>query len=348
MRTSIIENDIRSEILPEFKEKLKELEGKNILIAGANGFILSYIVDTFDTYNETSNRPINLYLVNRNKITESSRLSHLINKPNVEFITKDISKKFDLPGNIDIIMHGASRSSPSYFLANPLDTIDTNVVGTRTFLDYAKANSIDQFFLYSSGDIYGNPDSANIPTKEDYTGSIDCLDKISCYVEAKRFSETLAGTYHKQFNLPVKISRILLAYGPGMTNDGKVVTDFFRKSLLEKKIYIKDRGDSRRSFCYISDVTKATLRIFFDGKFGEAYHIGNDLENVTIKELAETITKVVNNGTIVETNPNLNKKEQANNRMLDISKLRSLGFEPKISLEQGLYKMKRHYEEIVL
>lgn len=345
MRPSIIERDINSEILPEFRERLKELEGKNVLVAGANGFILSYLVDTFHIYNKTSLNPIKLYLVNKSKIDKSSRLSHLIDSPNVEFLTIDLSRNFSLPDNINIIIHGASRSSPAYFLANPLETIDTNVVATRNFLDYAKKNSIDQFFLYSSGDIYGDPDYAHIPTKEDYTGSINCLDKLSCYVEAKRFSESLSGIYRWKFNTPIKISRILLAYGPGIRSDGKVVSDFFKKSILEKKISIKDRGESKRSFCYISDVTRATLRIFFDGFFGEAYHIGNDLENVTIKELAETIAKVVNNGTIVETNSALEKESHISNRMLDISKLRSLGFKPRINLENGLYRMKEYYDE---
>src|SRR5437773_1142107 len=106
MRSSCIEKDICSEVLLEFKEKLKRLEGKNILLAGANGFILSYLADTLALYNETSLKPINLYLVTRSKVSETSRLSHLKDKNYVEFITQDLSQKFNLPGDVHVIIHG--------------------------------------------------------------------------------------------------------------------------------------------------------------------------------------------------------------------------------------------------
>jgi nucleoside-diphosphate-sugar epimerase len=163
-------------------------------------------------------------------------------------------------------------------------------------------------------------------------------------------AETLCMTFFRKHNIPVKILRILLAYGPGIKNDGKVISDFFYKLKKDGEITLRDRGDAKRSFCYISDTIRAILKIMFEGQNGEAYNIGNDLEteNLSIYELAELIIKISEKNTLVKPNFEAPSKEiyGINNRLLNINKLRSLGFSPKISLEEGLLRLKRYYIEI--
>ncbi len=334
---NIIEEDIK-EIISEFKEPLKSLAGKTILITGGNGSIASYLVDIFEK------QGCKLIILNKNKINKGSRLSHLIENKNVKFITQDVGKDFKIKDKVDIILHAASRSNPTSFLEHPLETIDANVNGTRTLLEYAKENPVENFLFFSSAEIYGNPVKEFIPTPETYTGNVDCLHPMACYIESKRFSETLCMAFFRKYGVPVKMLRILLAYGPGMRNDGKVISDFYVSAKENKEIKIRDKGEATRSFCYVSDIVRGILTIMFKGKNGEAYNIGNDKENISIKDLAIKISAILNNNTIVKPNLEAPTKKMYGipTRNVDISKLRELGFEPKIFLEEGLNKLKEY------
>jgi nucleoside-diphosphate-sugar epimerase len=346
MISQIIREDIGS-IVSDFENDLKKLEGKTIFITGGNGCIASYLVDVFSKFNEKLERPCKLIILNRNPIKEKSRLAHLIGNENVEFIAQDVGKNFQIPLGVDIIIHAASRANPASFLQDPIDTIDANVTATRNLLEYAKENPVENFIFFSSGEIYGNPVKEFVPTPETYTGNIDCLHPMSCYIESKRFSETMCSVFFRKYNVPVKMLRILLAYGPGMRDDGKVISDFYVAAKNNKEITIRDRGEATRSFCYISDVTRAILKIMFNGVNGEAYNVGNDLENISIKELAFKIAEVLDNNTEVKPNLDAPIKQIYGipTRHLDISKLRELGFEPKIGIKEGLERLKKHEEE---
>jgi len=343
MKSNIIKQDIK-EIQDEFDKDLQTLRGKNILITGGNGSIASYLVDTFVDYD------CNLTILNRNKVTNFSRLSHLLDNPKVKFLSQDVGKPFIPPQDTNIIIHAASRSNPKSFLENPLDTIDSNVNGTRTLLEHAKKNSydLDNFLYFSSAEIYGNPVKEFVPTPEHYTGNIDCLHPMSCYMESKRFSEMLCSTFFRQHDIPTKMLRILLSYGPGMRDDGKVVSDFYTSAKNNQEIKIRDKGDATRSFCYITDTTKGILKVMFDGKSGEAYNIGNDLEKVSILKLAEKVAGVVNNNTIVKPNLKAISKPMYGEptRDVNIDKLRALEYKPKVSLEEGLRRLDKHIEEV--
>ena len=348
MITPVMQEDFNN-ILQEFREQLSTLSGKTILITGASGLIVSYLLDIISIHNQQLENPIKIIAITKNPITEDSRLSHLIKDKNISFITQDIGKPFNIPGKPNIIIHAASRANPSAFLEDPIGTIDSNINGTRTILEYAAKNPIEQFIFFSSAEIYGNPVAPFLPTPETYYGNVDCNHPFACYLESKRMAETLCMTFFRKHNVPAKILRILLAYGPGIKNDGKVISDFFYKLKENGEISLRDKGDARRSFCYISDTIRAILKIIFEGENGEAYNIGNEIEteNLSIYQLAELVIKISEKNTLVKPNFDTPPKEiyGMNNRLLNINKLRSLGFSPKISLEEGLKRLRRYYLE---
>lgn len=347
MKTSVIQEDIES-IIAEFDKELSTLEGKTVFITGGNGLIPSYVIDVIAERNKKTQHPTRLIVMNRNPITEQSRLGHLLNDPNVLFITQDVGKPFDVIGKPHVIMHAASRANPTAFLEDPIDTINANVNATRILLDYARTNSVENVLLFSSAEIYGNPIKEFLPTPEDYSGNTGPLDKYACYTESKRFCEMLGNNYFKKYGVPVKLLRILLTYGPGIRNDGKAVSDFFERAFNDKVITLRDAGEAKRSFAYISDTVRALFAIMFRGANGEAYNIGNDIpsENVTIRKLAEMIAETGGN---VSVKPNFDAPKRQvygeENRWVRIDKLRALGFEPKIMLKEGLARTKRDYDE---
>ena len=345
MKSKIINQDIK-EIINEFKSDLSSLSGKKILITGGNGFLGSYLVDVLVEINKELKEPCKIIVINKNWVNEKSRLFHLVKDDNVSFITFDIGKPFIVPKGIDIIIHTASTATPTSFLNDPLGTIDSNVNGTRTLLEYAKDNKVKQFIFFSSVEVYGTPDPKFIPTPETYTGNVNSLNPRACYSESKRFSETLCSVFFRNYEVPIKILRIGHTYGPGLRDD-KAVHEFFTKSINQKEINLKDSGQAHISFCYISDTIKGILKVMFNGNPGEVYNIGNDFYPISIKGLAEMIGEVNKNKTVVNTKSKMDDSIKYI-RHGDVSKLKRLGYEPKVSLEQGLEKFKKHIDEVGL
>jgi nucleoside-diphosphate-sugar epimerase len=345
MISKIIASELE-EIIGEFNNELKSLSGKNILITGGNGFIPSYLVDVFARYNKELENPAKILVINKNPISPNSRLSHLRQAQNFLSLEQDLSEDISIPNKMDIIIHAASRANPASFMKDPVDTIKTNVFAAQKLLDYSVENKVEKFLFFSSGEVYGdNPPKEFIPIPEEYKGEVDVLGKKACYAESKRFAETLCSAYSRQFNLDAKIARIFHTYGPGMREDGKAVTDFFRQAIDKKEIRLKDRGGAKIAFCYVSDMTRGLLRVLFNGKSAEAYNIGNNEQTPSIKELAENICEVLNNGSKVYINENAPLSANIVTRVPNLSKLGSLGVYPKVSLNEGLQRMKMHYLE---
>jgi len=342
----VIKEDIER-IVSEFREELRSLSGQNILITGGNGFIASYLVDTFARINAELERPCKVFVMNKNPIDRNSRLSHLVLDPNIEFITQDVGRPFNPPKGLDIIVHAASRSNPTLFLQDPIDTINANVNGVRTLLEYCRENKVRNFLFFSSAEVYGdNPPKEFILIPETYPGCVDPLGKKACYSESKRFAETLCNSFYNQFQVPTKILRIFHTYGPGLRDDGKAIIDFFKQGLKKAEINLKDQGGARIAFCYVSDLTRGILRVMFDGNCGEAYNIGNNSELYPIREIAETIGGVLNNGTKVNINKDAPESANIVVRAPDLKKINGIGYFPETTLRQGFERMKNHYEEV--
>jgi len=347
MKSKIINEDVEG-LVSTFNYELKGLEGKKIFITGGKGFMGSYIIDVLAQFNKTSENPCKIITFDKSPVVKGSRLDHLLDDSNITFLKGDVGKPFDVPKDINTIIHAASKSNTSSILKNPLETADANVQGVRNLLEYAKDNPVENFIFFSSVEIYGNPVKEFIPTPETYTGNVDVLSKFACYSESKRFSETLCSIFFREYNVPTKLLRIIHCYGPGMKNDGKVVSDFYASAKKNKEIRLRDKGESKRSLCYIKDSIEGVFRVMFSGNSGEAYNIANDKELISIKDLGNKISKVIGDGSPVKPDFDapVDKRYGSKTRNLDTSKLRSLGFNPKVSLEEGLYRLKRHEEEV--
>lgn len=345
MKTKVIEEDVES-IVNEFDRELSSLEDRSVLITGANGFIPSYIVDVIHRKNRDLKKPCRMFLYNKSELTKESRLSHLMGNEDITFLKVDVGKPFEVLGNPDVILHAASRANPSSFLQEPIDTIDANVNATRLFLDYCFRQNPKLFLFFSSAEIYGNPSKEFIPTPETYFGNVDCLGPRACYSESKRFSESLCSNFSRKYGVDARIARIFHTFGPGIRDDGKAITDFFNQAYREREIKLRDEGESRISFAYVSDTVRGILRIMFNGASGEAYNVGSDLNLISMKELASKINQVMGNGSEVQTTRQVYRDGyKISERCPDLKKLRGLGFNPLVSLDRGLEKQKQDYYE---
>lgn len=293
---------INSVLLADFKQMLTYsstvnfLYGTRWLITGATGMIGSYFLSFLSYLNDVKlNHSMSITVFHRNHIGENHQnIGHLIEKEYINFIKVDLGTEFIFQDadSYDFIVHAASNAAPNIYLNDPIGTINTNVRTTQNLLEHVKESKRLKAFLYfGSGEIYGNPDIRNIPTVEDYAGVTNHLGPRSCYVESKRFAETLCWNYMKEYNIPVKIIRPVHVYGPGFReNDSRVWADFIIRATLGKTIVILGDGLSRRGFCYLSDAVLQMLAVIQQGNMGEVYNIGNDT-HISIKELADIIAR---------------------------------------------------------
>jgi len=269
------------------------------------------------------------------------------NSPNITVRKRDIIKDLDYP-NPDFIIHAASIASPTYYRKHPIETIDSNVTGLKNLLDYSKENFIESFLFFSTSEIYGDPDQEHIPTNEDYRGYVSCTGPRACYDESKRLGETLCVNYWQIHNVPVKISRPFNNYGPGLKiTDKRVIPDFFRDVINNRDIIILSDGKNTRTFCYVSDAIDGYIRILLSDYNGEPFNIGTRQPEISMGELAKRIINISGKNLKVKYQTSSDSNYLTDNpqrRCPSIDKAkRLLGYNPKVSLEDGLRRTYDYY-----
>jgi nucleoside-diphosphate-sugar epimerase len=296
MKNSIdVVNADLNHICNNLKTEFSELSGKRVLIAGGAGFLGFYFVQSILHWNKENNskKPIILTVHDNFMRGEPEWLKNLKGDSNLTVKKHDVLDH--LPESKDTfqyIIHAATIASPIYYRKYPIETMDANVKGLRNFLDYCidkknEKNSVEGFLFFSTSEIYGDPDSDNIPTSETYRGNVSCTGPRACYDESKRYGETLCVNFAQQYDLPIRIARPFNNYGPGLKiSDRRALPDFARNIVNNEDIVLLSDGSPTRTFCYVADAIIGYFKILVNGKNGEAYNIGVSKPEISILELA--------------------------------------------------------------
>jgi UDP-glucuronate decarboxylase len=338
-------------IVKQLAGELPKLSGRNLLIAGGAGFLGYYLVQTALHWNKLnpSAPPINVTVLDNFMRGVPDWLTALAGS--VRLLKHDITQPLpaDL-GSQQYIVHAASIASPTYYRKYPIETMDANINGLRFILDYSRAQSatdrpVEGVLFYSSSEIYGDPTLDNIPTPETYRGNVSCTGPRACYDESKRYGETLCVNFARQHGVPVKVARPFNNFGPGLKiSDRRVIPDFARDILAERDIVMLSDGSAKRTFCYVADAVAGYYKILVKGRPGEAYNIGVETPEISMKELAEKVVALGRElfgykGKVVH-RPSEDSDyliDNPNRRCPVISKARSeLGYDPQVSLDEGL------------
>src|SRR5690606_18109579 len=124
---------------------------------------------------------------------------------------------------------------------------------------------------------------------ENYRGNVNTMGPRACYDEGKRVAETLFYCYKQEHGVDIRVVRIFNTYGPRMAhNDGRVVSNFILQALQEKPITLYGDGSQTRSFCYVTNLIEAMMRMMEQTGHEGPINIGNPHE-FTIKELAQKV-----------------------------------------------------------
>jgi nucleoside-diphosphate-sugar epimerase len=349
----IISDDLNTLCARTLREELRTFAGRAMLITGGAGFLGYYLVQTITHYNASApgDRTIPLTVWDNFSRGVPDWLTKLAETRQLSLAKHDL--KHPLPEDIcefGWIVHAASIASPTYYRIDPIGTMDANINGLRSLLNYAlrrqKAGQpIGGMLFFSSSEIYGDPDPAHIPTAEDYRGFVSCTGPRACYDEAKRYGETLCVNFARQHGVPVKMARPFNNYGPGLKiTDGRLIPDFARDILAGRDIRMLSDGSPTRTFCYSADAVQGYFKILASGGAGEPYNIGTETPEISVAALAEKMIEQARclfgyRGRLVraESKDKDYLVDNPNRRCPIIAKARrQLGYDPKIDLDEGL------------
>lgn len=303
-------------------EKLK----MRVLVTGAAGFLGSHLTDRLLGEGHTVVGVDNL------STGDAENLDHLAHQPRFTFELLDICKPFD-PGRVDYVFNMASPASPPEYLRLAIETLRVGSVGTENTLEIAyKYNA--GFLHASTSECYGDP--LEHPQTEAYWGHVNPVGPRSVYDEAKRYAEALVMAYHRSRGVNTHLVRIFNTYGPRLhPSDGRVISNFLMQALRGEPLTIYGSGSQTRSFCYVDDLIEGILRLSRSEEHLPV-NIGNPSE-FTILECAQAVLAATGSKSELRYEPL--PQDDPTRRCPDITKAREvLGWEPKISLAEGLEK----------
>lgn len=309
---------------------------KEILVTGGAGFLGSHLCERLVAQGH------NILCVDNFFTGSRQNVSHLVGKPSFELMRHDVT----LPLYVEVnqIYNLACPASPVHYQYDPVQTTKTSVHGAINMLGLAKRTKA-RILQASTSEVYGDPEVH--PQPESYWGKVNPIGIRSCYDEGKRCAETLFFDYWRQHSLEIKVIRIFNTYGPRMhPNDGRVVSNFIVQALKGEDITIYGSGQQTRSFCYVDDLIDAMVKMMDSpADFIGPVNTGNPCE-FTMLELAEKVLALTNSKSKLITLPL--PMDDPKQRQPDIVLAKEkLGWEPKVSLEDGLKETIRYFRSVI-
>ncbi|MEB3271282.1 MAG: UDP-glucuronic acid decarboxylase family protein [Synechococcus sp.] len=293
------------------------------LITGGAGFLGSHLVDRLMQAGEEVICLDNYFTGRKDNVRP------WFGHPNFELIRHDVTEPIRL--EVDRIWHLACPASPVHYQHNPIKTAKTSFLGTYNMLGLARRVGA-RLLLASTSEVYGDPQVH--PQPEHYRGSVNTIGIRSCYDEGKRIAETLCFDYLRMHGTEIRVMRIFNTYGPRMLpDDGRVVSNFIVQALRGEPLTLYGNGQQTRSFCYVDDLIEGMIRMM-NGSHSGPINIGNPAE-FTIRELAELVRARIQPCLRLVHRPLPQDDPLQRRPQIDLAR-RELGWQPQVSLEQGL------------
>jgi len=306
------------------------------LITGGAGFLGSHLCDYL------IEKGHEVICIDNLSTGNMENISHLLGNKRFSFIQYDVTNYLHVDGELHNILHFASPASPIDYLRMPIQTLKVGSLGTHKALGLALSKRA-RFLLASTSECYGDP--LVHPQTEDYWGNVNPVGPRGVYDEAKRFAESMTMAYHRYHGVETRIVRIFNTYGPRMRlEDGRALPAFMGQGLRGEDLTVFGDGTQTRSFCYVDDLVEGICRLLSSG---EVYpvNLGNP-DEITLLELAHRILGVTGSKSRIVYRPL--PEDDPKVRRPDIGKARRLlGWEPRVSLDEGLQRVLPYFRSKV-
>jgi len=301
-----------------------------VLVLGGAGFIGSHLCERLVENGDEVVAMDNL------QTGSLENIEHLWPHPRFAFIEHDVVEPFHLP--VDRIYNLACPASPPHYQADPVKTTLTSVLGTVNALRLgAKCGA--RVFLASTSEVYGDPEVH--PQPESYRGCVNTVGPRACYDEGKRCAESLMMDFARKHDVDVRIARIFNTYGPRMDpEDGRVVSNLICQALAGEALTIYGDGSQTRSFCYVDDLVDGIMRLMEHPSMRGPMNLGNP-EEFTVKALAELVLELTGKDLDIVYRPLPTDDPKMRRPVIDLAK--SIGFEPRVRLREGLAKTVEYF-----
>ena len=320
----------------------EKLHDRTLLLSGATGLIGSVLTDAVMYKNSKDGLNCRILAIGRNAEKARERFEAWWEMDLFHFISHDVNRPFSDSSGFaaDFILHLASNTHPVAYATDPIGTITTNITGTQNMLELAAGSGRNCRFLFaSSNEIYGENRRDVECFRESDLGYIDCNTLRAGYTESKRCGEALCQAYRKQKEMDVVIARFTRSYGPTLLqSDTKALSQFLGNALRGEDIVLKSKGDQLYSYTYATDAVSGLLTVMLSGESGEAYNIAEERFDIPLAEIARTLAALSGTRVVFDLPDAVEAAgfSKATKARLDGSKLRSLGWEARFNLKDGL------------
>ena len=304
----------------------------SILVTGSAGFIGSNLVRNLLTEGHRV-YGVDNYITgtrgNTEKLSDNERfLFYEMDITNPLFPTL-----FD-DDTLDYIYHIACPTGVPNLKTLAAEMLTTCSIGMFNVMELAKKHDARVLFT-STAEVYGQPEV--FPQHEGYNGNVSTLGERSPYEEGKRFSESVLAMYVRSHRVDARVARVFNTYGPGMSlSDKRVIPQFFKSVKASEPLRIYGDGSQTRCHLYVDDLVSGLRIVMESGVPGEAYNVGSE-HQMTVRELAELVVDITGHSAGILYEPHF--IEDHRHRRPSIEKVRSLGWQQTVSIENGLERM---------
>jgi UDP-glucuronate decarboxylase len=305
---------------------MRKKRKSRIIVTGGAGFLGSHLCERLLWAGNE------VLCVDNLRTGSLDNIAQLQESPRFAFLRHDVCQPLNVEA--DEIYNLACPASPVHYQSDPIQTLRTSVHGAFNLLELAQRTGA-RILQASTSEVYGDPHVH--PQPESYWGHVNPVGLRACYDEGKRCAETLFADYRRQRGVKTRIARIFNTYGPRMQpDDGRVVSNFIVQALRGEPLTVYGDGAQTRSFCYVSDLVEALIRLMAANDIAAPVNIGNPQE-CTVLELADVIVQMTGSRSTIVFKPL--PQDDPIRRCPDIAAAkRLLRWQPRVALREGLQR----------
>ncbi len=308
---------------------------KKILVTGGAGFIGSnfvrHMLRTHPDYD----------IIVLDAMTYAGNLENLAeaaDNPNFYFFRGDIRDEAlvnNIIPNVDAVVNFAAETFVDRSIHEPGDFVTTDVVGTFRLLEAARRHGVERFLHISTDEVYGS-------VEEGSSVETDPIEPRSPYSASKASGDLVVRSYYVTYDLPILITRASNNYGP-YQHPEKLVPFFITNAIDNRQLPVYGDGQQVRDWLYVEDHCTAIDTVLHKGQVGEVYNVGGGYERTNMQVTQAILDALGKDDSLIKHV----KDRPGHDRRYSLSteKLRALGWEPKVSFEDGLPLTVKWYVE---